>query len=780
MSKMEYKRISGGEKNEKTGVKWTKEELIDVYYLYKELEGKGLHENNPKIQQLALKLNRTVRSVEAQTLMYRNLDRDGEYSHGNMSNLCREIWNNMEEIKKRNFPRELLNWAGHKRGGVKKPFDQTTGRPNGFVIKTQLTSKIDDWISKLDESSPRIILLIGGPGNGKTDALEYLVTKMDTKYFTKYFDEISFKIKNSSIVPRKVTIGADKIFIDCKLTIVQDASVGENNLTSEICLINDIEYAMENNVIYIACINRGILAESLIKAKTYNTQVYSILNQITKVLSQQIDQLPMWPLSEIDQKLKKVAVWPMDTESLVQIRENEISIPAFQIIKEAVKKEKWNCESCEIEHECCPFYQNMKTFQDKSNILGFLNVLHDFEIISNKRWSFRELFSLISYLFVGSEQTFGNLTPCEWSKTRINGLSSSIHKDFNRSLHELTSELYHAKLFSLWPHFNNIARTVSSELNDILQKSEETKEWFNFYSYVKSKTKTKSEIANLLDGQFFDLMDPGQLSNEDFEIKGLGINIRELESKFSYSVSTGFQIIKYEINGLETIYFNRLEKIERHLDSDVRYVGNISSSKIDYLLTILRSIAVRYFKRIYFTRLGISKDMRYLYAYRKLNLTEDTNQIEIKLAARLFEDLIQDKNNLFLLLNTSFAQPMPSNEERILIKLKRVRVRPNYISNVLNDVPRVEIKTFKVDFQQEFEIVLTYQLFKALKMIQNGVRQASLPKEVLAMLDKIKSKISGIIVRDPDLLFDAKLIIGNSNNQYRILDAQTYVEINRE
>jgi hypothetical protein len=163
-----------------------------------------------------------------------------------------------------------------------------------------------------------------------------------------------------------------------------------------------------------------------------------------------------------------------------------------------------------------------------------------------------------------------------------------------------------------------------------------------------------------------------------------------------------------------------------------------------------------------------------------LNPTEDKNQVEIKMAARLFEDLIQDKNNLLLLLNTSFAQPIPSSEERILIKLKRVRVRPNYIPNVLKDVPRVEIKTFRVDFQQEFEIVLTYQLFKALIMIQNGVRQASLPKEVLAMLDKIKSKISGIIVRDPDLLFDAKLIVGISKNEYRILDAQSDVELNRE
>jgi hypothetical protein len=773
-------RISGGERNEKSGVQWSKAELMEVYYLYKELKGQGLHEHNPKIQSLSLKLERTVRSVEAQTLMYRNLERGGEYSHGNMNNICREIWNEMEELNKNKYPNELLSWAGHKRGGVKKPFDLSTGRPNGYVIKTELTCKIDEWINQISDGAPRIVLLIGGPGNGKTDSLEYLVSKLDELYQTKYFEEISVKMKSFAVVPRKVSIQAHEITRNGNLTIVQDASVGENNLTSELCLINDIDTALGNQDIYIACINRGILAESLIKAKTINSKVYAVLNQITKAISQQIHQLPMWPLSTDDDEMKNVAIWPMDMESLVQFREIEDSMPGLQIIREAVKKEKWNCEACRIDKDNCPFYQNMMIFQDKSNILGLLNILHDFEIVANKRWSFRELFSLISYLIVGSEQTFGNASPCEWSINKINGLSNSSKKDFNRSLLDLNSELYHSKLYSLWPNFSSITRATNSEIVDILQKSEETKEWFNYFYYVKSKAKTKSEIANLLDGLFFDLMDPSQLSNEDFNIEGLGINLRDLEGRFSYSVNSGLNEVRSVLNPLEMKFFDRLETMERNLDSEVRYNGNISSAKIDHLLAIIRFSAIRYFKRIYFTRFGISKDKKYLEAYRRLNQKMDKNLTEIKHAARLFEDLIQDKNNLLLLLNTSFAQPLPPSEERIFIKMKRVRVRPAYISNDFNDVPRAEIKSFKVEFKEEFEIIITYPLFKALIMIQNGVRQASLPKEVLSMLDKIKSKICGIIVRDADLLYDAKFIVGNSNYEYRIVDAQYDVELIRE
>ncbi len=91
-----YARIKGGEKNLNSGIKWTREEIIQVYFLYKKLNGVGLHEHNPAIQELATTLGRTVRSTEAQTLMFRNLERSGDYSHGNMNKISTAIWNEFE------------------------------------------------------------------------------------------------------------------------------------------------------------------------------------------------------------------------------------------------------------------------------------------------------------------------------------------------------------------------------------------------------------------------------------------------------------------------------------------------------------------------------------------------------------------------------------------------------------------------------------------------------------------------------------------------------------
>ena len=58
-----------------------------------------LFEKNPEIQKLAQELERTVRSTEAQTLMFRNLERSGKYSHGNMNKLSKQVWFELENDK---------------------------------------------------------------------------------------------------------------------------------------------------------------------------------------------------------------------------------------------------------------------------------------------------------------------------------------------------------------------------------------------------------------------------------------------------------------------------------------------------------------------------------------------------------------------------------------------------------------------------------------------------------------------------------------------------------
>lgn len=85
-------RIKGGIKNTKSGQKWTREELSKVLQLYITDRDLKIHESNKTIQELAVQLNRTTRSLEAQLLMFRNLDKFGFYGFRNMSTISRQLW----------------------------------------------------------------------------------------------------------------------------------------------------------------------------------------------------------------------------------------------------------------------------------------------------------------------------------------------------------------------------------------------------------------------------------------------------------------------------------------------------------------------------------------------------------------------------------------------------------------------------------------------------------------------------------------------------------------
>ena len=80
------------------------------------------------------------------------------------------------------YPEGLLNWSGDKAGGVKKLFYKGSGRPSGSVITTGLLTRLQAWASDIaagKEGTPRAIFLVGGPGNGKTEAVEFTIRELD-------------------------------------------------------------------------------------------------------------------------------------------------------------------------------------------------------------------------------------------------------------------------------------------------------------------------------------------------------------------------------------------------------------------------------------------------------------------------------------------------------------------------------------------------------------------------------------------------------------------------
>ena len=89
---MSKTRIKGGEKNENSGKRWSKEELSEVLKLYVNNPDLKIHETSIELSNLSKQILRTIRSIEAQLLMFRNLDKHGDYGYGNMNKLCVVLW----------------------------------------------------------------------------------------------------------------------------------------------------------------------------------------------------------------------------------------------------------------------------------------------------------------------------------------------------------------------------------------------------------------------------------------------------------------------------------------------------------------------------------------------------------------------------------------------------------------------------------------------------------------------------------------------------------------
>lgn len=86
------RRVKGGETNDKSGQRWSRDELLEVLQVYVTSPDLKIHESNIVVQELGNKLGRTSRSVEAQLLMFRNLDKFGMYGFKNMNKLCKVLW----------------------------------------------------------------------------------------------------------------------------------------------------------------------------------------------------------------------------------------------------------------------------------------------------------------------------------------------------------------------------------------------------------------------------------------------------------------------------------------------------------------------------------------------------------------------------------------------------------------------------------------------------------------------------------------------------------------
>ena len=158
------------------------------------------------------------------------------------------------------------------------------------------------------------------------------------------------------------------------------------------------------------------------------------------------------------------------------------------------------------------------------------------------------------------------------------------------------------------------------------------------------------------------------------------------------------------------------------------------------------------------SRSAIVADAEILEAFRQV-VDHDENGQRLFEVARQVKHLLNKGAGFEVSLTTTFGQPLPPRQRQatLVVPVRQVRMLP--VS--MEGRPRSPIAYLAVGSGKSSQsIPLTYDLFKAVKELDRGLSPASLPGTVVTLLDTTKAMLSGPIVRDLDMLSDARIRIG--------------------
>lgn len=680
------------------------------------------------------------------------------------------------EIQLALFPAGLLEWAGHRSGGVRRLFYHATGRPAGDLIETPLLQRLRSWasaVARRDPGTPRIVLLIGGPGNGKTEAVEETIRTLQRELGldTRLEDALGplFSPTDGSTVPRCVRHTLVE-FPDptqpLVLTLVQDASVGDPARPGQSAarlLMEDLEHAIlaGPEELYLACVNRGVLDDALIAARdSSHSHVRGLIEAVVQAAGVRPDAPACWPLAGFPD----VASWPMDVESLLIARVLEegrtVPSPAAAVLMLATDQSRWPAIGTCPAGDRCPFCRNRSLLANDVHATAFLQILRWYELASGKRWSFRDLLSLISYLLAGAppEDSSDTIDPCGQARKLIDLDAQVVTRPSPVKLAApflLVAAQYQHALFGAWPRVGK--RGIRPALKELGLDDNPTLLGMHYFLTFGAGASMPGTLRAHL-ASICEVLDPA-LADPDADVNVSSrtqVRLRELDSRFSHGVAEGLKFIRkfHNLSVVETDLLSRLANADDLLGEPA--VRRRKPTTAAMLQMLLRDFSCRIVRRSIGTRAGVVRDTSTL---NDFELVVSGDEQLLYQAGKRVEALLNDKERFIVILNTTFGEPAPPETRRVVLQTAKQRVRARQHST--SGRPQVDLRFLEVGSGNSAQTIpLTFELFRAVRELQDGMLAASLPRTVTAALDAARAKLAGRIVRDEEQLDGAEIRIG--------------------
>lgn len=633
--------------------------------------------------------------------------------------------------------RAILSWHGQESGGVRVPFSERSGNPLRRSLETEVLRKVRDLAVAQATSgctAPRWVFLVGGPGNGKSEAVEAYLLALDESLHAsgRLVNQLKAAYSPEEIT-RKATVTDELVpelgTIAKRLVIVQDATSAEAAFANAArALVEDVEELLRtgDETLYLCCANRGIIARAISLARrsaAQNPAVLGLLVKIARVTSIGDDSLKDPPASWPIDGEQHVAAWPLDVESIVAPGR-----AGQEIISSAVARDQWEvngaCADCDS-RELCPFRNNAEELRDTSRQAAVLQLLRHAELGSGQRWSFRDMFSLAADIIVGQRSDFHPYAhPCKWVHHQVESVNEAVDPDDEvRPLLNLIERHHAQALFPSWP-----IQTASRKLQRDSGRQPTSKAvagWF-----ANRKVDTSKHIRELLVDEGMRLLDPADASPADSNHV-----LIVAENAFSQSISFALTRPELPMDRLERKVLEVLARAEAEWESQQR--DSAKSNEARQFMVTVSSVIV---KRSIVARTADHPHKPTLDAYAQaLRDRTRLNDFKTKLGRLLWDREFRAS------LTATFAQPVGRREEIVQLvgRKPHLRVLPapeKTASRAGHDLP--------VIVMDEHVMPVTYELFNSINRAAQGCTEASMPAAVRASLDRLRTSHLGVASRD--------------------------------
>jgi hypothetical protein len=310
------------------------------------------------------------------------------------------------------MPDELVHWSGAAKGGVHVLFAPDTGNPAGRVLATELIRRINQLAQGMitGELKPRIVLLAGGAGNGKTHAVEglmrLLVKSESFDHFSKVFLERARVGRMVELAPS----GGDAAYFVASLakysriSIVQDASETDKaGSPPHKLFLEQIQHALvSKDECLVICANRGVLYAAAREAEQHQSEAANYLAEVIRCLDPLSVDHDCWPMVDVPDSY----LWPLDIESICEAEHG--GEPAALELLDALDESNW-ADLTRL-GDAHPLFVARSFLKSRDFRKALIRLMRDYEIATGKNLTFRKLFSACSYLFSGGRLN-GELLP---------------------------------------------------------------------------------------------------------------------------------------------------------------------------------------------------------------------------------------------------------------------------------------------------------------------------------------------------------------------------------